>query len=117
MVLPLASVLRSFPLIPEGAKTTSDVAALTAHWVEFSLQQMYWLNVLLTGRAHGLLWPARTAAEAPVTLTATALAEPKYGAQVKVLHWAAATSPLRSLQVTEKGKTAPLVPVSALFCP
>lgn len=107
-------MLRSFPLAPQSS--LADVGAFAAHWVEFSLQQMHWLNVLLSGRKHGMFWTATTTgavvdSQEPVRIPATALSEPKYGAQVKVLHWAAATSALRLLHVTEKGKEVPLAQV------
>lgn len=112
VVLPVTSVLAAFPLTHECAANVPELHALIAHWVDFSLHSMYWLNVLISGRAQGSLWTKHNDTDAiTFALTKVALAEPKYGASVKVLFWAAATCALRKLHVTEKNKAVPLVPV------
>jgi hypothetical protein len=65
---------------------------------------MFWVNLLLALRARG-------EPMANPSVSASELAVPRFGTSVKTLCWCAATCSLAGLQVLEKGKTVPLIPV------
>ena len=84
------------------------------------MEDMKWLNLMITirqrqqlrtpDRPPGEIFPAvATAGDAVITAEEQAI--PKYGTSVKVMYWAAMTSALGGLQVLEKGKSVPLIPV------
>lgn len=113
MVLPLRSVLQHSVLAPESAPIPGGVENLITQWLHGAVHSMYWVNLLLTLRARGL--PASTQADSyaagTTTISAAELAEPKFGTSVKTLFWCAATCALAKLQVLEKDKPVPLIPV------
>jgi len=116
-ILPLDSVLRHFPLVPSACTSPSRLHDLQASWTQHAIRSLYWVNLLLSEK-HQLhvggpdsLAGVQSVGGDIVALSAEALAAPKHGAQVKVLIWSAVTARFAGLQVTEKGKTVPLVPV------
>ena len=112
------SVLNHFPLVSSATMSPSHVHDLQSTWTQHAIRSLYWVNLLLSEK-HQLhvggpdsVAGVQSVGGDIVALSAEALATPKQGAQVKVLFWSAATARFAGLQVTEKGKTVPFVPVS-----
>ena len=127
VILPLQSVLQSATLTPDSATTLSaypSTEALVQGWLADSLDTMYWVNVLLAHRQQTLTsstTSSTTSLDCSTTtintihVTNTELSAPKFGTAVKTLFWAAMTTALSKLQVIEKGKPVPLIPVRFLY--
>jgi len=116
-ILPVESVLHHFPLVSSATMSPSHVHDLQSTWTQHAIRSLYWVNLLLSEK-HQLhvggpdsVAGVQSVGGDIVALSAEALATPKQGAQVKVLFWSAATARFAGLQVTEKGKTVPFVPV------
>jgi hypothetical protein len=104
VILPLRAVLENYPQPAGSLLVPERVESVVAQWQQGALGNMYWVNVLLALRARG-------DASMNLTVSSAELAEPRFGASVKTLSWCAATCSLAVLQVVEKGKTVPLIPV------
>ena len=123
VILPLQSVLQSATLTPDSATTLSaypSTEALVQGWLADSLDTMYWVNVLLAHRQQTLTNSTTSLDYSTTTIntihvTTTELSAPKFGTAVKTLFWAAMTTALSKLQVIEKGKPVPLIPVRFLY--
>lgn len=110
-------MLRHYPLAASASVSPPLLHDLQSTWTQHAIRSIYWVNVLLSekqqlhaGGADSLAGVQSVGGDI-VALSATALALPKHGAQVKVLFWSAATAHLAGVQVMEKGKIVPLVPV------
>ena len=126
VILPLQSVLQSATLTPDSATALNaypSTEALVQSWLADSLDTMYWVNVLLAHRQQTLTsstTSSTTSLDCSTTtintihVTNTELSAPKFGTAVKTLFWAAMTTALSKLQVIEKGKPVPLIPVRFL---
>ena len=108
MILPLDAVLRHYPLVHSPLTAPARLHELQTTWTQRSIRALSWTNLLLTVQHRLRAAGVEGRLPGDLSLSAEALAAPK---SVKVLFWSAATADLASLQVTEKGKVASLVPV------
>jgi hypothetical protein len=120
VVLPLRTVLANHTLTADSAAAVGgDVDRYVADWLDRGIGVMHAVNMLFSMRQlsgdtdtwHSLRDAVRN--QSQLTVTVAAQAEPKYGTAVKTLYWASLTSSLARLQVLEKGKPVPLIPVWA----
>lgn len=121
VVLPLERVLASHTLtLVSATDVGADVGRFVSCWLSHAMRVMHGVNLLVSLRQQSSngtdTWQAVRAVESEgsdrLTVTEAAQAAPKFGTSTKALYWAALTAYLGRLQVLEKGKPVPLIPVS-----